>query len=303
MLSLARKYLTPSSYMHRVARVAQRLAPNLIVDRLVHSEDWDALVEVLAGRCELATLEIVAGEVERWARRYFPRYLSTFGTFHHKKLLEFYITFRLLDPHEQHVVMDAAGGTNGYLGSLSCRRKILQDMRIEPSTRAALGPEVDYVEGDAGAIPLPDGSVDRISAHHSFEHFQGDSDTGFIREVQRLLAPEGRCCIVPLFVAKRYVEITNQVSSRYRFDSRSRRVIDPTATIPGSGYSGHYARIYDVPALRRRILDAIDPSRFELGIYQLTMEGRPLPDMSLECHRAVTGVNYPYRAFTIRRAP
>jgi hypothetical protein len=175
---------------------------------------------------------------------------------------------------------------------LSLARKYLTPSSyIEPSTRAALGPEVDYVEGDAGAIPLPDGSVDRISAHHFFEHFQGDSDTGFIREVQRLLAPEGRCCIVPLFVAKRYVEITNQVSSRYRFDSRSRRVVDPTATIPGSGYSGHYARIYDVPALQRRILDAIDPSRFELGIYQLTMEGRPLPDMSLECHRAVTGAS------------
>jgi hypothetical protein len=302
MLNQVNRYLAPSTYARGALRVAKRLPPNLIVDRLVQSERWGALVEGLADRCFLATLEIRPDEVELWAERYIPHYRDTFGSIRHKKLLEFYISFRLLEPCDEHVVMDAAGGAKGYLATLTCRKKILQDIRIGAGTRSALGPGVAYVEGDAGAIALPDASVDRISTHHSFEHFQGDSDTGFVREVQRLLAPQGRCCIVPLFMAKRYAEITDQLSMRYRFDARSRRVIDPTATIPGSDYSGHYARVYDVEAFRRRIVDAIDSSSFRLSIYQPEMEGRPLPDMSLGFHSRVTSVNYPYRALVIHRS-
>ena len=207
----------------------------------------------------------------------------------------------MLKPSPEHVFLDAAGGARGYLARLACKRRLLQDIRISQSTRDQLGPGVEYIEGDAGAIPLPDKSVDRISCHHSFDHFQGTSDSTFIKEVQRLLTMGGRCCIVPLFIVDRYSEITDKLSLKFKFDPRSLRVIDPTASLPGGKPSGHYARTYDGRAFQQRILQHIDTSRFRVAVLSMTIDGQMVPDMSLACHRAVTGLNFPYRVLVIER--
>jgi hypothetical protein len=291
--------MRPKSWQSTVDKVRLTF-PNLVVDRLVRSLAWDDLSRGL-GNVGLGTLDLSSNELRDWAGEYYPGYPRTFGDFRHKKLIEFFISFKILSPDGGHVFMDAAGGANSYLAKLPCKRKVLQDIRVPDSTRAVLGPGVDYIEGDAGSIPLPDGSVDRISCHHSFEHFQGDSDSSFIGEVQRLLAVGGKCCIVPLFLANRYAEITDRVSLGFKFDPASRRVIDPTALIPGGEYSGNYARVYSVEALQRRVIRGLDLSRFSVTILSVTLDGELVPDMSLDCHRIVTAVNYPYRALVLHR--
>jgi hypothetical protein len=289
-----------STYVRFAVRTIRESFPNAIVDRLVHSVAWEELTKQI-DNCVLAASELSSRKLQDWAAEYYPDYLATFGDLRHKKLIEFYTTFRILSPCSQHVFMDAAGGANGYLAHLRCRKKILQDKRISTSTREALGPDVQYLEGDAGAIPLPDRSVDCIACHHSFEHFQGDSDTAFIKEVQRLLAVGGRCCIVPLFIVNRYCEITDRISFRLKFDRGSLRIIDPTAVIPGGSGSGNYARAYDVSAFQRRVMQGVDLARFKVSICSLSIDGEVLPDMSLRCHKTTTGLNFPYRALVIDR--
>lgn len=253
---------------------------NLIVDRLIHSLEWEMLTKQIKD-CEFSTFQMSSKELRDWATYYYPDYLKKFGELKRKKLIEFYTTFHILNPHERHVFMDVAGGVNGYLANLSCKRRILQDMRIYNSTRLALGPSIDYIESNAGSIPLPDESVDLISCHHSFEHFQRDSDINFIKEVQRLLTVDGKCCIVPLFIANRYAEITDKISFKFKFDHSSLRIIDPTASIPGRSGSGNYARVYNISAFQRRIIQHIDLSRFKVTIYALYIDGELLPDMTL----------------------
>ena len=167
--------------------------------------------------------------------------------------------------------------------------------------RRRLGDAIVCIECDAGTIPLPGASVDRISCHHSFEHFQGASDVGFIHEVQRLLRPGGRCCIVPLFVGTRYVEVTDALTLARKFDGRSVRVIDPTASIPGGEWCGNYARIYDARAVRERLLAAIRPDCFTVTLARVKLDGEDVPDLTLDCHRHVTAVNRPYVAMLIER--
>jgi ubiquinone/menaquinone biosynthesis C-methylase UbiE len=197
--------------------------------------------------------------------------------------------------------MDAAGALNGYLGSLKCQKKILQDIRISSETKGILGQEIDYIECDAGSIPLPDKTLDLISCHHSFEHFQNQADTAFVKEAQRLLKVGGKCCIVPLFFAKRYAEITDKISFRLKFDKFSLRIIDPTATIPGRAFSGNYARVYDLLSFQRRILQYIDLSRFKISIYELRLDGELLPDLSQQYHKLLTAVEFPHRAMVIEK--
>lgn len=293
---IARKYLNPSNYLHFLMRRVWALFPNLIVDRHIYALKWNGLTSHLEN-CETAVFHISAQELSDWVRTFFPDYMKKFGDFRHKKLIEFYATFHLLNPKEEHVFMDAAGGANGYLRRLRCKKRILQNLRIGGKTKDILGPGVDYIEGNAASIPLPDESVNLISCHHSFEHFQKEADIAFVKEVQRLLKVTGRCCIVPLFIANRYAEITSRLSFQFKFDKRSLRIIDPTARIPGR----YYARVYDLSAFQQRVLKHIDQSRFKVEIFELRLDGALLPDLSLKCHRLVTAVNFPYRALVLHR--
>jgi len=247
------------------------------------------------------TLALQSTLCQDWVRRYVPEWKTRFGDIRHKKLLEFFTTFTLLNPQPEHSFLDGAGGIHTYVSVLECRERYLQDAKVTDWLRRQVGKGVVCIEGDAGAIPLPDAHVDRVACHHSFEHFQGESDIAFLRQVQRLLAPGGRCCIVPLFVATRYLEVTDALTLARKFDRRSWRVIDPTASIPGGSWCGNYARIYDVTAVRERLLANIDRDLFRVTIAQVTLDGEEVPDLALTCHRHVTAINRPYRALLIER--
>ena len=43
-----------------------------------------------------------------------------------------------------------------------------------------------------------------MALHCSFEHFEGRSDIGFIREAERVLRPGGAVCVVPLYLSEEY---------------------------------------------------------------------------------------------------
>lgn len=300
MLRTILKYSRPSNYYHYALEKARHRFPNLIVDRLLRASEWAELPRALKA-CGFDRLDLSSEALRQWAAAHYPAYLDEFGDLAHKKLVEFFASFRLLAPGENDVFLDVAGGDKGYMGRLNCRRKILHDLKISPATRGACGPSFDCIESDAGAIPLPDESIDCMACHHSFEHFKGDSDIRFVREVQRLLKAGGRCCIVPVFISDVYSEITDQISWRYKFDDESRRIIDPTASTPGGVFSGNYARVYDAPAFMRRIVGNIDLSRFALTLVDIRLDRKGVPDMALGIHGRIAGIEHPYRALVIRR--
>jgi len=212
----------------------------------------------------------------------------------HKKNLEFFISYKVLDIKPMDVYMDVACGNNNYLSAVRCRRKIAHDLKL--SRRIKKMKDADFVESDARDIPLESNSIDKISCHHSFEHFH--DDTTFIKEVWRLLKPNGICCIVPLFISDGYTEITN---SRKKFKKLSPHnpslACDTRSSIPGHRFSGNFARIYDIPTLKQRVLSEIDSYR----ICEILIENKRIPNLSLPCHKKVSKLNYPYRALVIRR--
>lgn len=276
------------------------LPPNLIIDRAVRPASREDLGQLGVA---IDPVDLSMTDHAEWVERYVPDWRTRFGDLRHKKLLEFAVTARLLDPRPEHAFLDAAGGIHTYLGRLACERRYMQDVQIPTDLRRRLGDRIAYLECDAAAIPLPPESLDRISCHHSFEHFQQASDTGFVREAQRLLRPGGRCVIVPLFVGNRYLEVTDALTLRRKFDPRSRRVIDPTASIPGGPWCGNYARIYDAGAVRDRLLAHVEPTRFTVSVLRVTLEGKDIPDLTLPCHRRVTAINRPVHALLLERRP
>ncbi|MFH0911472.1 MAG: methyltransferase domain-containing protein [Planctomycetota bacterium] len=198
----------------------------------------------------------------------------------HKKAVEFFFSSEILDVRPEDRLLDAAGGRSGYLDAIRATRRcehlhlhdhIYSGMRLDPDGTSVVG-------GDIGAIALPEGRLDKIACHHAFEHFQGDKDTAWIREIGRLLAPGGRACIIPIFIADRFVECWN-IDRVGVFDSAARLVIDKTASIPGGDEDGHFARFYDPAALRRRILKAAEAARLVPSVALCRLGGEDLPDM------------------------
>lgn len=211
-----------------------------------------------------------------------------------QKQIEFYVTYTLLDIKPNEVYMDVAGGINTYIDKINCKKKYLQDIRISDNIKLQLGTEIDYIESDAGNIQLPDESVDKISVHHSFEHFQDNSDILFIKDVQRLLKKGGKCCMIPIFIARKFFEVTAAINFSKKFSKRSKRIIDPTALVSGGTSSGNYARFYDIQAFKERVIDMIDLVRFKVTIAELKMEGMVMP-------KTTTLVECPYKALIIEK--
>ena len=217
----------------------------------------------------------------------------------HKKGLEFFLSANLLNLKPEDEILDAAGGRsdylkairlNGHKGKLYLNDHIFHGVRIDSHG-------VNIVGGDVADIQLPDQSIDKLSCHHAFEHFQKDKDTRFIFEIYRILKPGGSAVITPIFIAKRYIECWN-IPWKNKFDDDALLVIDETASLPGGDEDGHFARIYDIGALERRVLEPADALGFACTINEMTVDGLTMPDMEKNFG---SKLNNPLRALVLEK--
>jgi len=273
---------------------------NSKLNRVVKSVGYKDL-RVSGFNCEVSLLELNRQKYVKWVKKYFPDYRKIHQDICSKKLIELYTTFFLLKIKHDETYMDAAGGKYSYVDKIKSKKGLLQDIRISEKLKEHFPKKVSFIESDAGKIPLKNESMDCISCHHSFEHFQGNSDIKFIKEIQRLLSKKGRCAIIPMLIGNKYIEVSDREDFKKHFDRSSKKLIDKTAILPGGKHSGNFARIYDIQAFQRRVLKNIDNKKFEVILYELRINQKPLPNMKLACHKIATKINYPYRVLFIRR--
>ena len=123
---------------------------------------------------------------------------------------------------------------------------------------------------------IPDGFFDAMTLHNSFEHFMGDADSEFVREVDRVLGPTGACLILPLYVAS---------TPRIYFDpvavtpSLLRTYDKGAELIPVRGFANQeHARCYDPATLQDRLISRVPPT-LEATIIDFTGGGSIAPEM------------------------
>ncbi|WP_338668964.1 class I SAM-dependent methyltransferase [Pseudodesulfovibrio methanolicus] len=199
------------------------------------------------------------------------------------KVLEYAVSIRLLGLEPGKVLLDAAGGFGEYAAAALELCGLERVYCLDAVRLPDRGDGVERLVGDVSAIPLPDASLDAISCHHSFEHFQGEADVAFIREIGRVLRPGGRACIIPFFLCNRYAEIRN-VRGRALFDPKAMAVYDPFGTFPGWGPFERFARVYDRQAFEGRLLPAAE-GRLDVSVHPVFFESEPCPDMSRNHHQ------------------
>jgi hypothetical protein len=169
-----------------------------------------------------------------------------------EKLLEHFIAAGMLG-------LDTYGPGDTYVDVAACNSPWARHLRETRGLDAwAIDLEVGrdfrglpyYRRENAAATGFADASVRGASLHCAFEMFSGDDDTGFIREAARILAPEGRIVILPLYMHTHYCAYsTPEYWGRGRSDPAVVEYLrTDTWGVPSS-------RKYDAPALVRRVLE------------------------------------------------
>ena len=76
------------------------------------------------------------------------------------------------------------------------------------------GIEGRNIGGDAGDTGLPDSFARGLSLQCSFECFEGEGDISFVKEAARILSPDSRLSIVPLYIDVMHFVTVGALSGR-----------------------------------------------------------------------------------------
>ena len=181
----------------------------------------------------------------RYSRMYAGGSVTSGGA-RESKILEYFLSLLLLPIVPSDVVIDVASERSVFpdvVATTVGARVFRLDLIYPPGIHG------DRIGGSADEMPLPAGSVDKLFLHNSFEHFEGDIDTRFVREALRVLRPGGGLCVVPLYLSARHQIVTDPLVDRSGIEW------DPDAeVVERIGHRNRFGRFYSAETLAERVL-------------------------------------------------
>ena len=122
-----------------------------------------------------------------------------------EKAFEHYLAAKLLELSPGDIYIDVANGDSPapWIYQKLYKTKSYAHDRYFKRTSGT------HISGDADKINVPSSFADKIALHCSFDHFVKDYDSRFIIEVERILKPKGKCCIVPLYLYPKVGAVTD----------------------------------------------------------------------------------------------
>jgi predicted SAM-dependent methyltransferase len=236
-------------------RILQESLPNRVFvgyPEITHShEENEELLQLLrekglaTGRIEVDKEEYAAYLEKAGYKEKYPNYYSS--NFQEKSL-EHFIAFTLLDLKEIDVFIDIAAEHSPHaeiFSRLTGCKSYMQDIMFEEGIHG------NKIGGDASKLPLDDHSCTGVLAAYSIEHFEGNADVLFMKEMSRVLDIVGRVVILPLYLHKKPFCIT-----------------DPRYSIPGNvefdagidvhcieNWGNRHGRFYSPETLYARLIE------------------------------------------------
>jgi SAM-dependent methyltransferase len=169
-----------------------------------------------------------------------------------EKTLEHFVSFDFLNLNEKSVFIDIAACTSPFYTIV--REKYSLESAYQQDLVYEKGLHGDKIGGYASEIPFDDNSVDAVSLHCSLEHFEGESDISFFKEMQRVLKPGGRVVVLPFYLAYTY---TIHLDPAYNLIKLHKANIDKDAEIRYCEWKQFFSRHYDVNSLWKRIVSNV----------------------------------------------
>jgi SAM-dependent methyltransferase len=203
-------------------------------------------------------------------REYESEYKTYAGPLEHcflEKSLEHYLSLLLIKPKTGMIGVDI-GSCQSVLPSLG--RRVYGVRYFEQDLEYPAGVHGDRIGGSADAIPLPDHSVDFMTLHCTFEHFENDADTSFIKECARLLKKRGKTIILPLYLSESYCNVTGEADSEKQTKIGFDKEADYYCLIPE--WKNRFGRHYSPQAFIERvwrpaIANGLNPCLYKINIW------------------------------------
>lgn len=213
-------------------------------------EEVDRKLVALASRLPfvIRDFEVDAGKYAEYKQKFWPGSLYAIG-YKDKKIMEHFVSYSLLGVSKDDKYIDVASENSPFPGLY---RRIVGAETYSQDLAYAPGVSGYKIGSSADAMPIEPASVDKMSLHCAFEHFQNDIDTNFMREASRTLRPGGKCVIIPLYMASRLLNIVDPV-----LDASSVRFDDGALVMGETNLGGLFERYYSPESLERILIPGI----------------------------------------------
>lgn len=226
-----------------------------------HDEIKNSLLE---NGIKVIDYKINVSEFHKWREKYsFPEsYRNTFKGIENEKLLEHYLSWKLLGLTDGDVFVDVAAHESPWY-------KIVQEIDHVNSYCLDLqypkGIKDNKIGCNAADIPVPDGFFTKIALHCAFETFENDSDIEFIKEASRVLKDRGKLIILPLYMTN-----FHYISSSPFADRKGIKYGNAKLVYRDDGSMVRFARHYSADAFINRVYKYLN--NLDLKIYFIKNE-------------------------------
>ena len=166
-----------------------------------------------------------------------------------EKALEHFLSVVLAAPKPGMTAVDIGSCTSVAPAIL---RRVYGVRCLEQDLEYPAGVHGDRVGSSADCIPLDNGSVDFMTLHCTFEHFEGGADSGFVAECARLLSPSGRVVILPLYLNATHCNVTGITDPAAREGIEWDADAEHYCEVPE--WQNRFGRHYSVRALLDRVI-------------------------------------------------
>lgn len=167
-----------------------------------------------------------------------------------EKSLEHFVAAELISLSADDVYIDIANSCSPvpeiYHGLYGCT--VYRQDLLYPE-----GQHGKIIGGDAANMPLPDGFATKMAMHCSFEHFEDNADSRFIKEAERVLKSGGKLCVIPFYQFTEYAIKTNPVM----FKAGTRPFEDDATLYCTRQWVERHGRFYDAAHIASRLLSNV----------------------------------------------
>ena len=185
-----------------------------------------------------------------------------------EKLLEHYIAFKMLDLDNftnNSTYIDVAANESPWANMIrDINGGIIMSYAIDLNAPTKFSEYDYYMQMDATKTNFKDNSVDGVSLQCAYEMFAGNADIELIRELKRILKPNGKAIISPLYMHTHPCHYASP-----DFYGKGFGDMDSKEYIRWDCYGIYSSRKYDANNLKVRILDLITELGMKYKIYVL----------------------------------
>lgn len=205
--------------------------------------------DIAAAGVRIETRNVDENAFEEFRRQagYAERYPTYYRDNQREKSFEHYWAFRFMEPREGCRYVDI-GSERSPLPEIFDRLSGSDTYSQDLSYEAGIAER--RIGGDAAQLPVGDAFFDGAVLTCSIEHFEGESDIGFMKEMARTLKPGGKVIVLPLYMHTADCYCVDPVCA-----VQGDAPYDPESDIHCiKGWGNRHGRIYSASTLRTRLI-------------------------------------------------